>query len=116
MTEEAGFDGDVLSEGSPELNADWVRALALRHYGIEGEMRPLTGERDRNYRFESARTGERFMLKISHPSETPLVADFQTQALLQSRAPIRSCRCSASCPRATASLLSSATRAMACRV
>jgi Ser/Thr protein kinase RdoA (MazF antagonist) len=59
-----------------------VRAFALHHYGIEGEMRPLTGERDRNYRLESARSGERFMLKISHPSETPLVADFQTQALL----------------------------------
>ena len=82
MTVAAGFDDEVLSEGSPELDADWVRSLALRHYGIEGEMRPLTGERDRNYRFESARTGERFMLKISHPSETPQVADFQTQALL----------------------------------
>lgn len=82
MTAADGFGDEVLSEGSPELDADWVRALALRRYGIEGEMRPLAGERDRNYRFESARTGERFMLKISHPSETPLVADFQTQALL----------------------------------
>jgi len=82
MTAANGFGDQVLSEGSPELDADWVRALALRHYGIEGEMRPLTGERDRNYRFESVRTGERFMLKISHPSETPQVADFQTQALL----------------------------------
>ena len=83
MTAADGFgDAEVLSEGSPELDADWVRAFALRHYGIEGEMRPLTGERDRNYRLESARSGERFMLKISHPSETPLVADFQTQALL----------------------------------
>ena len=83
MTATAGFDdAEVLSEGSPELDPDWVRAFALRHYGIEGEMRPLTGERDRNYRLESARSGERFMLKISHPSETPLVADFQTQALL----------------------------------
>jgi Ser/Thr protein kinase RdoA (MazF antagonist) len=83
MTATAGFDdAEVLSEGSPELDPDWVRAFALHHYGIEGEMRPLTGERDRNYRLESARSGERFMLKISHPSETPLVADFQTQALL----------------------------------
>ena len=83
MTATAGFDdAEVLSEGSPELDPDWVRTFALHHYGIEGEMRPLTGERDRNYRLESARSGERFMLKISHPSETPLVADFQTQALL----------------------------------
>ena len=82
MTAAAGFDNDVLSEGSPELDADWVRALALRHYGINGQMRPLTGERDRNYRLTSERSGEHFMLKISHPSEAPLVADFQTQALL----------------------------------
>jgi Ser/Thr protein kinase RdoA (MazF antagonist) len=45
-------------------------------------MKALTGERDRNYRIESARDGARFMLKISHPAETALVADFQTQALL----------------------------------
>jgi len=83
MTAEAGFaDAEVLTQGSPALDSGWVQALALHRYGIAGDMRPLTGERDRNYRFESAHSGERFMLKISHPSETPLVADFQTRALL----------------------------------
>jgi Ser/Thr protein kinase RdoA (MazF antagonist) len=75
-------DAQVLSEGSPALDDDWVRQLARERYGIEGEMKPLTGERDRNYRFERATDGARFMLKISHPAETALVADFQTQALL----------------------------------
>lgn len=75
-------DAQVLSEASPALDGAWVRELAREHYGIDGEMKPLTGERDRNYRLERAADGARFMLKISHPAETALVADFQTQALL----------------------------------
>lgn len=75
-------DTQVLSEGSPELDSAWVRALARERYGIEGELQPLSGERDRNYRLEHRNDGARFMLKISHPAETALVADFQTQALL----------------------------------
>ncbi|MDB5819203.1 MAG: aminoglycoside phosphotransferase, partial [Rhizobacter sp.] len=78
----AGFDAEVLSEGSPELDSDWVRSIASQHWGIVGEMVPLTGERDRNYRLRSAADGALTMLKISHPLEKPLVADFQTQALL----------------------------------
>lgn len=75
-------DSEVLSEGSPEIDASWVRALALQHYGLSGDMKSLTGERDRNYLIESAADGARYMLKVSHPAETPMVADFQTQALL----------------------------------
>ncbi|HEV8689839.1 MAG TPA: phosphotransferase [Ideonella sp.] len=75
-------EAEVLSEASPELDPAWVHALALQHYGIAGEMKALTGERDRNYLLQSAQNGARFMLKISHPAETALVADFQTQALL----------------------------------
>ena len=75
-------DAEVLSQGSPALDDDWVRQLAETHYGLVGEIKPLTGERDRNYRVERVLDGARFMLKISHPAETALVADFQTQALL----------------------------------
>ena len=78
-------DAEVLSQGSPALDDDWVRQLAESRYGLIGEIKPLTGERDRNYRIErhsSGSDGARFMLKISHPAETALVADFQTQALL----------------------------------
>ena len=75
-------DAQVLSEGSPELDLAWVRALARDRYGIEGALQPLTGERDRNYRLQRDGDGARFMLKVSHPAETALVADFQTRALL----------------------------------
>jgi len=75
-------ESEVLSETPAELDPAWVHALALQHYGIAGEMKALTGERDRNYLLQSAQNGARFMLKISHPAEKALVADFQTQALL----------------------------------
>jgi len=78
----APFDAEVLSEGSPALDIGWVRALAQDHYGLSGELVALTGERDRNYRLQSAVDGARFMLKVSHPAESALVADFQTQALV----------------------------------
>jgi len=82
-TTDTPLDGDaqVLSLDSPELDAGWVRALAQARYGITGEMVALSGERDRNYRLQSDADGARFMLKISHPAELALVADFQTQAL-----------------------------------
>jgi len=72
----------VLSADSPALDIDWVRALAKARYGLTGELVALTGERDRNYRLQSALDGARYMLKLSHPAESPLVADFQTQALI----------------------------------
>lgn len=82
MTDAAGFDdAQVLIQGAPELDDAWVRTLARERFGIDGEMKPLTGERDRNYRLATA-DGARYMLKVSHPAETALVADFQTQALL----------------------------------
>jgi hydroxylysine kinase len=78
----APFDAEVLSEGSPALDIAWVRTLARDHYGLIGDTVALTGERDRNYRLQSAADGARYMLKVSHPAESALVADFQTQALL----------------------------------
>ena len=61
-------ESEVLSETSPELDPAWVHALALQHYGIAGEMKALTGERDRNYLLQSAQSGARFMLKIDRKS------------------------------------------------
>lgn len=72
----------VLSDGSPALDIAWVRALAQQRYGLVGELVALTGERDRNYRLQSGPDGARYMMKVSHPAESALVADFQTQALI----------------------------------
>lgn len=82
-------EAGVLNAGSPDVPLDWARDLLWEHYGLRGDLHALTGERDRNFLLEArdvANDGAdqpvRYMLKISHPAETPLVADFQTQALL----------------------------------
>jgi Ser/Thr protein kinase RdoA (MazF antagonist) len=74
----------VLSAAAAPVPAAWAAALARERYGLDGVLSALTGERDANFllRVEGAAGVRKFMLKISHPVETPLVADFQTQALL----------------------------------
>jgi len=74
----------VLSAAAAPVPAAWAAAVVLERYGLEGTLSALTGERDANFllRVEDPAGERRYMLKISHPVETPLVADFQTQALL----------------------------------
>lgn len=77
-----GLPGAALlgAEAAP-VTVERATALLQAHYGLEGELRPLSGERDANFLLTRL-DGGRCMLKVSHPLETPLVADFQTQALL----------------------------------
>ncbi|GAG02350.1 unnamed protein product, partial [marine sediment metagenome] len=54
----------------------------------QGDIKPLEGERDQNFRV-TASDGKRFVLKISSAGEEPEVVDFQIRALeyLRSNAP-----------------------------
>lgn len=72
----------VLTASPAPVAIEWAAGLLQRLYGLSGELRPLSGERDANFLLEPAHDGPRCMLKLSHPDEDPLVADFQTQALL----------------------------------
>ncbi len=70
----------VLGADSPPVDIDWVRGLAQRHWGLGAEsVEPMSGERDRNFRLPCE--NGHVLLKVSHPDESPLVADFQTGAL-----------------------------------
>ncbi|WP_158893234.1 MULTISPECIES: phosphotransferase [unclassified Pseudomonas] len=64
----------------PTLAPDEVQQLVRRLYGIDGRVDPLLGERDQNCRVETA-VGERYVVKISNPSESLAVVDFQIAAL-----------------------------------
>ncbi|OAK65448.1 aminoglycoside phosphotransferase [Variovorax paradoxus] len=72
----------VLTAPPAPVETDWAADLLQRLYGKQGRLKPLTGERDANFLLEPDDGGARCMLKLSHPDEDPLVADFQTQALL----------------------------------
>jgi hydroxylysine kinase len=76
----------VLIAAPAPVDPAWARAVLRHHYGLAGRLTALSGERDANFLLEPTETGDgpppRCMLKISHPDEPAIVADFQTQALL----------------------------------
>lgn len=72
----------VLTAPPAPVQSDWAAALLQQVYGLRGQLSPLSGERDANFLITTGDGRTRYMLKLSHPDEDPLVADFQTQALL----------------------------------
>ncbi len=56
-----------------------ARAIAEKIYSVKGEASALNGERDLNFKFETA--DKTFLLKISPPDEPAEFLDFQTQLL-----------------------------------
>lgn len=70
----------ALSTAAPALDLADVEALVGRLYGIEGTIRPLASERDQNCCVETA-DSNRYVFKISNPSEPASIIDFQIAAL-----------------------------------
>lgn len=70
-----------LATPSPSLTPSEVERVVLDRYGLAGEARLLTSERDQNFRFTTP-TGEAFVVKVTNPAEDRLVTDFQTKAML----------------------------------
>jgi 4-aminobutyrate aminotransferase-like enzyme/Ser/Thr protein kinase RdoA (MazF antagonist) len=71
---------DVMTVELPSLSSEEVQRLLRDVYGIEGVLRPLSGERDQNFRVD-ATTGATFVLKIANAAESTDTLDFQTTAL-----------------------------------
>ncbi|MDZ5619725.1 aminotransferase class III-fold pyridoxal phosphate-dependent enzyme [Nocardioides sp. HM23] len=78
---------DPLSVPSPDLDVDALRASVEKHWGLAGDLTPLHGERDRNFRLDSG--PERHLLKVHNPADRESVLDLQCSALrhLRSVAP-----------------------------
>ena len=64
----------------PTLPAELARRFMRDTWGIDGEMKHLSGERDQNFRVNTA-DGRRFVLKIGSPVEDRSLVDYQVQAL-----------------------------------
>jgi hydroxylysine kinase len=83
MLDDAALEGaNVLNSSAPVLDDDEVRALLHDMYGIEGDITPLTSERDKNYHV-LASDGRDILLKITNAAEPVEITRFQTGALLQ---------------------------------
>ncbi|WP_397543184.1 phosphotransferase [Roseovarius salis] len=64
----------------PRFQAPAVADFLSGTYGIDGQLTPLSGERDQNFRLE-AESGVAYVVKISGPRETGAAVDFQNRAL-----------------------------------
>jgi hydroxylysine kinase len=74
--------GELLDVAAPLVSVDQARELGRTFFGLEAvAIRPLTGERDRNFHLTDA-AGAEYVLKVVHPAEDAGVTDFQSRALL----------------------------------
>jgi 4-aminobutyrate aminotransferase-like enzyme/Ser/Thr protein kinase RdoA (MazF antagonist) len=75
---------DPLAVPAPDLDLDTLPATVAGTWGLEGELVAVHGERDRNFRIETA--GGRFLLKVHNPADQEAVLDLQLSALRHIRA------------------------------
>ena len=71
--------GQLLSLPPPRLAVETLALLAENHWGLTGDLIPLTSERDQNHRLDTPDGS--FTLKLSNPAEPPALTGFQTLAL-----------------------------------
>jgi Ser/Thr protein kinase RdoA (MazF antagonist) len=72
---------DSLSSPKPVLSEEEAVALALSRFGVSGQARRLTSERDANFRIRT-QDGTSYVLKLANPAEEAAVTNLQTMALL----------------------------------
>jgi len=80
---------DMIDADAPRLSDAEVALLLKTEYGLDGQLRPLLGERDQNFRL-TASDGQRYVVKIAGAAEDQKAADFQILGLLHLEA--RGCR------------------------
>lgn len=68
-----------MSVPGPDLDLDVVHAMLDAHWGSDGALTPLHGERDCNFRLDSAAGS--LLLKVHNPADTDEVLDLQQSAL-----------------------------------
>ena len=78
---------DPLSVPSPDLDLDALQTSVATHWGLTGDLTPLHGERDLNFRLDFG--SGRLLLKVHNPADRESVLDLQCSALghLRSVAP-----------------------------
>src|SRR6266568_1756583 len=64
----------------PAFAEEAARRILRDGFGVTGALTALAGERDQNFRVDTA-GGQRFLFKISNPADTRPVLDMQTAAL-----------------------------------
>lgn len=72
---------EILTVPPPSFSADEVAQLLRDQYQLAGDITPLVGERDQNFRLRCG-DGQQYVVKIANSTEPESITDFQIQALL----------------------------------
>ncbi|WP_274381654.1 aminotransferase class III-fold pyridoxal phosphate-dependent enzyme [Segeticoccus rhizosphaerae] len=75
---------DPLCLPAPDPDLDVLHACLGSSWGLAGELTPLHGERDRNFRLDTV--AGRYLLKVYNPADGEAVLDLQRSALRHIRA------------------------------
>lgn len=70
----------IRTQERPEITPEDAAALVREHWGLEGRLEALPGERDRNFLLEAER-GRRYVVKVTSPEEPEAQLDFETRLL-----------------------------------
>lgn len=70
----------VLTHPVPDISPADAGEILAAHWRMQGTVRPLPGERDRNFHVYTA-DGREFVLKVASPLEDPAALDLQAAAL-----------------------------------
>jgi len=78
----------VLTHPVPDISTADAGEILATHWRIQGTVRPLPGERERNFHVYTAE-GREFVLKVASPLEDPAALDLQASAMahVAARAP-----------------------------
>ncbi len=79
MSRVSATPDDPLSVPAPDLDPDALLASVESLWGLSGDLTPLHGERDSNFRLESGPL--RHLLKVHNPADPEEVVDLQCSAL-----------------------------------
>ncbi|WP_052365258.1 phosphotransferase [Halotalea alkalilenta] len=81
MIDHGSLANALLCNAPPRVRPAEAVALVERHYGLNVSVEALGGERDTNYHARTS-DGHGYILKFANQSETPLVTNLTTAAML----------------------------------
>ena len=71
----------VFETPPPNFSQHEIIQMLLSHYRINGEPKPLVSDRDQNFLIKTDK-GQKYIIKISNPSEQLQILDMQNEATL----------------------------------
>ena len=73
-------EADELTTDPPRIDEATAAKVGADRFGVEGEVKALASERDKNFRIRTA-GGDAYVLKFANPAEDAGILDLQAQAL-----------------------------------